>query len=362
VLAAAVLGVQPAPTCAALKMIWGPNQLPDGSSAFPVYRRLGVEVLEQQVSWRDVATARPAHPRDPRDPAYRWPSSVDQAVVQARAAGIRVAIMVTQSPDWANGGRGPARVPDDVGDYANFVVAAARRYSTVRHWMIWGEPTRFGSFAPQKGKRGARAYARLLDRAYGALKHVSKRNIVIGGMTWTLGTIPPQSFVRWLRLPSGKPPRLDYYGHNPFSTRFPRLGADPYYKGLRDMSDVDTLAHEVRRAYRSRHRAPKLWLSEFTVSSDHASRAFSFFVSRRAQARWLAAAYRIAARERYIAALGWYSLLDEVTTDPDPLTTGLMTADGRPKPAFFAYRRARGSAAATRASSAAQRSTIGCQP
>ena len=34
---------------------------------------------------------------------------------------------------------------------------------------------------------GPRSYAKLLDAAYGALKSVSPRNIVIGGMTYTGG-------------------------------------------------------------------------------------------------------------------------------------------------------------------------------
>jgi hypothetical protein len=143
-----------------------------------------------------------------------------------------------------------------------------------------------------------------------------------------------------MRLPNGKPPRLDYYGHNPFSVRFPALRKPTYYPGLRDMSDMDTFHRELRRAYRVRHRAPRLWLSEFTVSSDRASRAFSFFVSRKQQARWLSAAYAIARRHSYIVALGWYSLLDG-SDGPDDLTTGLLDAQGRPKPAFTAYERAR---------------------
>ena len=343
---AMVIGLaRPSPSWSALKMLWGPNRLPNGSSAFPVYRKLGVDVLEKQLSWRVVATARPAAPGDPADPAYRWPADVDAAVSAANAAGIGMALMVKDTPAWANGGRSAAQVPADVGDYADFLVAAARRYPTVHHWMIWGEPTRAGSFAPMPphSPRGPRAYARLLDRAYGALKAEDRRNVVIGGMTWTLGIVDPSHFVRWMRLPNGRPPRLDDYGHNPFSTRFPRLSRVPYFPGLRDMSDVDTLDREVRRAYRGR-RAPKLWLSEFAISSDHANREFSFFVSRRDQARWLTAAYRIAAREPYIAGLGWASLLDEAGGGRFGVTTGLMTADGHRKPAFAAYERAPGAA------------------
>jgi hypothetical protein len=334
-----LVAVQPAaPAEAALKAMWGPSTLPDGSSAFPVYKQLGVRVLQHQLSWREVAVTRPRQPRDPADPAYRWPAALDEAVAAADAHGIRSALLVKQTPDWANGRRGEQWVPKRRRDYSDFLVAAARHYRTVRLWMIWGEPTRGDSFKPMppNSPRGPRVYARMLDRAYGALKRVRRSNVVIGGMTWTVGVVSATKFVRWMRLPDGSAPRLDWFGHNPFSVRYPRLSRPPYAPTVRDMSDVDTLHQEVRRAYQGR-RAPRLWLSEFTVSARRRNRAFTFFVSERAQARWLAAAYRIACGNRYIAGLGWYTLLD----DPDAregLTSGLLDSTGQPKPAYAAYR------------------------
>ena len=341
-LAAVLLAVLPASANASLKAIWGPDTLPDGSSAFPTYQSLGVDVLERQLSWSGIATRRPTHPRNPADPAYAWPASLDATIAQASRHGIRVALMVKETPGWANGGRSVARVPNRVGDFAAFVAAAARRYPHVRHWMIWGEPTRIGSFAPMspKSRKGPRAYARLLDAAYGALKSVRRSNVVIGGMTWTLGVQPPATFLKRMKLPNGRPPRLDWFGHNPFSVRFPDIGKQPYYPGLRDISDSDTFVHEIRKVYRRIHERPRLWLSEFTVQADHANRAFSFYVSRKAQARWLAAAYRLAHRDRAISGLGWYSLVDEPDTKAG-LTGGLLDANGNPKPAFAAYRAAR---------------------
>ena len=42
----------------------------------------------------------------------------------------------------------------------------------------------------------------------------------------------PTDFIKWMKLPNGLPPRLDYYGHNPFSLRFPKLSKTPYHQGL----------------------------------------------------------------------------------------------------------------------------------
>lgn len=329
-----------APADAALKSMWGPSTLPDGSSAFPVYKRLGVRVLQHQLSWREVATRKPAHAKDPNDPAYVWPSALDQAVAEGDHVGIRSAIMVKRTPDWANGNRGEQWVPKRMRDYADFMVAAARHYRSVRYWMVWGEPTRGDSFKPMEpySRRGPRLYARMLNQSYGALKGVRKSNVVIGGMTWTVGVIPPPRFLRWMKLPNGKRPRLDWFGHNPFSVRSPRLSRRPYSAGVRDISDIDTLHKELHRAY-PRH-TPRLWLSEFTVSALKPNRAFTFFVTtNQAQAHWVSAAYRIACRKRYVAGLGWYTLLDEPDT-PGSLNNGLLDSAGRPKPAYDAYRRA----------------------
>jgi hypothetical protein len=335
------LGLGAAPAEASLKAMWGPAEMPDGSSAFPVYQKLGVDVLQHQLSWREVATARPANPQDPNDPVYRWPAWLDRAVADGDRHRIRSALMVKRTPDWANGGRGEQWVlPSTLPAYADFLVAAARRYPSVRHWMVWGEPTRGDSFKPMppNATRGPRLYARMLDRSYAALKRVRRSNVVIGGMTWTVGVVSPPKFIRWMRLPNGRRPRMDWFGHNPFSVRQPRLSRRPYSANVRDMSDVDTLHRELRRAYR--RRTPRLWLSEFTVSSGRANRAFAYDSNPRRQARWLSAAFRIAHRQRYVAGLGWYTLLDEPSA-PGSLTSGLLDAAGKPKPAYFAYRRAR---------------------
>ena len=92
--------------------------------------------------------------------------------------------------------------------------------------MIWGEPNRHDRFQPNKlnSALGPRAYARLLDAAYGALKSASRQNIVIGGNTWTSGTVKPPDFLRWLRLPNGRRPRAGLVGPQPVSVPLPEAG------------------------------------------------------------------------------------------------------------------------------------------
>src|SRR6185503_7465580 len=106
---------------------------------------------------------------------------------------------------------------------------------------------------------------------------------------------------------NGQRPRLDDYGHNPFTRRCPDMSSGPNYlmDGARDIGDIDTLGSEAKSAFGA---STKLWLSEFTVSSDRANRAMTFYVSRADQADWLTKAYALAGSVSYVSGLGWFNL------------------------------------------------------
>lgn len=347
-----MMSVPAGPAEAAEKSIWGPADVAaGGGSAFELYRRLGVDTVQFHLNFAQSAPVEPADPRDPADPAYRWPAQLDQAVREGNRTGIEIALQVSQSPAWANGGRSPARRPEQPA-FEAFLAAATRRYPTVHRWMIWGEPNRAAAFQPGRTgtSLGPRAYAQLLDGAYATLKRASPSNIVIGGMTYTGGggVINPRQWLELMRLPSGDPPRLDWYGHNPFSTRFPDLSDHVIPGGYRDIGDLDVFAREVARVYthpcgsRGRRRCgrrPKLWLSEYVIQSDHGSSTFETFVSREGQAQWLTAAFEVANSLPSVAGLGWLALEDQ-TESKLSTNFGLITAEGERKPSFRAFRRA----------------------
>jgi len=335
-----------------IKSIWGPAELEAGSaacptttercSAFPIYKRLGVDVFQYQLHWDEVAPTPPANPRNPADPAYDW-GEIDQVAAEARRYGIRLAILIQRAPAWANGGRSPVWAPGNPRTFADFAYAASRRLPSVHMWMIWGEPARVENFRPMPVNKpvGPRRYARILDAAYGALKQASRRNVVIGGMTLNGGSVMPTLFARWMKLPNGRPPRLDLWGHNPFDGRFPNLADNPIGR-FRGFNDLDTFHREIRAYYRRGHRkVPRLWISEWTVISSRPSSIFlGFHVSLREQARWLRAAFRIVRRTPYVAGIGWFTLLDQPAT-LGSANWGLLRANGTPKPAFNAYKHVR---------------------
>ena len=379
-MALALLGPASGASAAVEKSLWGPDKFPVGHaecpvgpspcSAFPLYRQLGVDVYQFQLPWSNVAKTRPQNPRNPNDPAYTWPAFADFVVQQAAANGIQLATMVKSTPPWANGGQGVTTAPNDPQDYANFMFAASRRYPSIRRWMIWGEPNYGYNFLPmpQNSPTGPRLYARVLDAAYGALKDADKSNIVIGGMTLnSMRNVTTPDFIRWLRIGTGKkarPPRVDWWGHNPFEARFPNIALNPSGK-FRGLNDVDTLHKELKRAYvgkkkkkkkgkrsstagsakkkkkkkkKFKRRTPRIWLSEWTVLSDHPTTLFlGYYVSRQEQANWVSAAYSMASTIPYVQGLGWYRL-DDQPPGSDSAAWGLMTSNGERKPSFFAYK------------------------
>jgi hypothetical protein len=324
-----------------IKGFWGPTKL-DGASAFPIYEDLGVDLYQIQLRWENVAATRPANAKDPQDPAYRWPANLDYAVQQAGLHGMRVGIMLMGAPKWANGGQSFNRPPLHDGDFAAFATAAAKRYSSVRTWMIWGEPNRTPNFSPAgltSTPQIARRYARLLDRAYGALKAVSSKNLVVGGMSFSGGA------AQWasnLRLKNGKPPRMDLYGHNPFSRRRPVISNSPSTKEFIAIADLRRFRKIVDRLKRPGKRAPRIFLSEYTLPTAEPDRSFDFHVSESTQAKWIGDAFATVRREPGLYGLGWFFLRDEAPATPGAAVAhgGLLDATGRHKPGYDAFKRA----------------------
>jgi hypothetical protein len=326
-----------------LKAMWGPA-FRDGASLFPTYRTLGVEIYEDRLEWNAIAPTRPLHARNPDDPAYKWPSEVTAAVAEAQRDHIQVALQIIGAPTWSNHDKPWNWAPSDPGYYAEFATAAAKRYPSVHLWMIWGEPSRSHNFEPLAPARpfaklnahqrsAPHRYAEILDAAYGALKRVSAANLVIGGMTYTTGDISTQQWIENLRLPDGKPPRLDLYGHNPFSFRAPNLTNPASPEQQIDFSDLQRLTSLVSRYLgRPGNPHPSLFLSEWTIPTA-ADEEFDFYTSQQVQAQWISDGLRIAHELSSIYAVGWIHLYDE----PPATAGGLFEADGTPKLGYYAW-------------------------
>jgi hypothetical protein len=336
------------------KSVWGPAYT-HGGSDFPRYRDLGAGIYQAQLHWAAVAPTRPGNPTNPSDPAYHWPTELTRAVAEARQYRMHAALMLFGTPPWANGGRPASWAPTNPTDFADFAYAASRRYPSVDFWVVWGEPSRRANFrplTPAKPNRpltaaqasAPRRYARMLDAAYGALKRADRRDMVVGGMTYVTGDISTWQWIENMRLPNGRPPRLDMYGHNPFTWRPPDLRSPPSCCGMADFSDLGRLATAVDRnlsppGRRGRGREIPLFLSEFLLPTAVDSE-FNFHVDRNTQAAWIRDILRVVRRWSRIRAFGWLRLYDDAPRPGGGLVSnsGLLDYRGVPKPGYYAFK------------------------
>jgi hypothetical protein len=208
--------------------------------------------------------------------------------------------------------------------------------------MIWGEPSRTPNFQPETAapfgaslnaaqKVAPHNYARLLDAAYGALHGVNRHNEVIGGSTYTTGSIDTQQWIQNLRLPNGKPPRIDIYAHNPFSWTPPDFSAPASPQGAVQFSDLPRLAGWIDRYL---HRGIPIFVSEFTIPTAAHDQEFNFWVDPPVAAQWVTSALRLSRHWKRIDGFGWIHVYDDQTS-----TGGLFTASGKPKPDYYSFAR-----------------------
>jgi hypothetical protein len=277
------------------KAIWGPVEI-DSQSQFPTYKELGAGIYQTTLSWADVASLEPLDAKDVEDPSYEWPDEIDTAISEAKSQGIAVALTVTGAPEWANGGKSPATGPTKPADFATFIRAAAKRYPSVHLWSIWD--------GPYKG--GAANYAQLLDGAYVKLKAASKLNKVIGGQSTTATAT---KWIAKLKLPNGKAPRMDFYGHDPSATKPP--------------TKASLKALEAKLAKLG--KGLKLYLGPVKLT-----------LSPTKQAAWIKAALKVTKADKNVSTFSYQGLIDDSNV---PSTwKGLLDTNGTKKAAFTAFK------------------------
>ena len=329
------------------KAVWGVTSH-DGVSMFPIYRDLGIGIFQTQVRWDGVTPTRPANPTDPNDPAYRWGTALDRIIAEAEAHGMTVMLQLIGTPPWANGGRGFTWPASDPADYGAFAAAISRRYPSVHLWMIWGEPNSKRAFGPVKDgpstnktklrkkrqRRAPRLYAEMLDAAYTGLKGVNQGNLVIGGNTFQGAGHPvirTYQWIRYMKLPDGRRPRMDMWGHNPYSYRKPNLRNKQSPKGRVDFSDLRRLTKRLDKSFPGPRL--KLFLSEWGIPTKK-DKDFQFHVKPKTSKKWIRAAFRIVRKWKRIYSLGW-----SVPVDTRRNPQGLLNRSLRPKAGYSAFKK-----------------------
>jgi hypothetical protein len=215
--------------------------------------------------------------------------------------------------------------------------------------MIWGEPNRAPNFQPSTpAKRhtgklnkaqavAPRNYAILLDAAYAAIKAADPKDKVIGGNTYTAAgkdDINTYQWARYMKLPGGKRPRMDLWGHNPWGFTLPNFKAPPGRRGTVTFNDLQRLVKVLDKTFK--RKKLKLFLAEWGVPSGFKDKDLGYGLSLKKANQWINTAFRLTRKYKRIYSLGWVHLLDN-----DRNSTGLLTQDGAIKPTYKTYRKAK---------------------
>jgi len=364
VLCAAAATARPDNALAARGMMVGmfdpvqPVIAPD--KTFPTLVKLHVKVLRMGLDWGGtIAKKRPAHPTDPADPAYDW-DLYDRLAVNAKKYKIQLLFNIYGTPRWAQTGKkGMNRAPSKMKDLRSFAYAAAKRYSgtfkrkdgtvipSVRKWLAWNEPNNPYFLKPQWLKVGKRKYVPIGARTYAGIctavwtgvhsTHL-KGEVVACGSTDSYGNDAPRSarpsisptlFLRSVKHYGLR--HFDVWAHHPYyrkPSQSPTTMPGPHTVTL---ANIGVLTKLLGRLYGPK----KLWITEYGYQTKPPDPLFG--VSWAKQAKYLTQAYKIARRNPRITMMLWFLLRDEPRLSG--WQSGLFTAGGKRKPAYFAFAR-----------------------
>ena len=282
-------------------------------AAFAVYRALGLDAVRVTLDWQ---------------PGQWQPTRTEVtelARVDSGAAGIRVVLAVT----------GPADAPPLDGgarsSYCGYVAGVLRRYPSFSAVVIWTEPNSARFWKPVSPE----AYAALLAECAPVL-HSARPGVTLLGASAARGSMRPATFWERVGAASGV---VDAVGHNPYPADSSESPAATHRDGRIGEGDYARLVQALKRAF---GRVPPIWYMEDGFQSDVSERRPLYRgteTDRRPtadQGAQLAAALRLAYCQPAVAAFFNFELVDE--RGLAGWQSGLLYADGAPKPAYAAFR------------------------
>jgi hypothetical protein len=351
---------------------------------------LGADRVRITASWSVLAPA----PGSRRKPAFdaedtrTYPfgglHALDRAIVAVKREGLDVQLdLAFWAPRWATrrGGRNRlrSRYAPDPRAFAAFARAVARRYSgtfsdpehgivfrlpRVRMYTTWNEPNHPYFLLPQwkRTRTGYRPYSPHLYRpmhelAYRAIKDVDPDNtVLIGGLAATgshrpgRGGVPPLEFLRTLAcvddklLPLTVPEcrgvgalHADGFAMHPYSVGVaPGVGAahpDDVY--LADLGRLSALIGQLHALGRTDAAWP-IYVTEYGYETRPPDPKALF--SPVQQARFMGWATFLADSQPDVRMFAQFLLRDIDKPGGRDFQTGLLFADGRPKPAARAFK------------------------
>ena len=260
----------------------------------------------------------------------------DGRVARARAAGLKVLMVVTNSPRWASGSSAPASAPNRPEDYGSVVRRMVGRYAgRVSAWEMWNEPD-LDAFKEDAGR-----YAAVLRAGHAAVKATDPAaTVVLGGLVG--------NHYRYLErvYAAGGGGAFDAVGVHTDAACITAGPGEQYRETDGRIGRYSFTGYrEVRRTMLANGDDKPIWATEIgwsTLTSpcrvNGADGSKPSGVSETTQARYLTQAYRCLQAEPYVAVAFWFSLQDVSRSNTESHRFGLLRDDGRPKPAYAAFR------------------------
>ena len=312
----------------------------DASLALERAADLGAERIRVNLRWFDQMPLAQARAKRAPD-VVEWDfTRLRRLLDDAEARGLRLQVTLTgPAPAWATGDKRVGYTRPNPARFGEFAAAAVGAMEgRVDRWSIWNEPNWHRLLAP--ARRAPSLYRALYRSGYRAITWLDpSAKILIGemmpGANRTKST-PALRFLRRLLCSGCSPLYADGFALHPYNfARRPSLArsSNPDVVEMGSLSRLTRFLDSRRYKLRPRKggRMP-VYLTEFGYFTSGPLRQ-----SPRTHARWLAEAWKIAARNRRVRQLLQYQLIDPW---PKSITwrSAVMSRDGTPRPAFDALR------------------------
>lgn len=269
-----------------------------------------------------------------------WTQS-DRVVSRIASAGARPVATLGGTPFFVSKKK-PNKPPlkkKHLRKWKAFAKAAAKRYGrggvfwesysgrnkAIRDWQVWNEPN---SRQFWSGKPNGRKYAKLVKATTKSLRRADRKvDVTLGGMFGN-ALVPLPKFMRQM------------YRVNKIKRFFDTISVHPYAANLKSLRRQ---VKQARRAARKgNHGGAKIKVSELGWSSKKGKHRL--MKGRKGQAKMLRKSFRLLTKKRKawkISGVQWFALRDTNNRDTCRFCrrSGLLTVNGKPKPAWRAFNR-----------------------
>jgi hypothetical protein len=282
---------------------------PDRSEWLGRAPETGASIVRLNVRWALSAPKKPPAGFEATNPGaagYEW-ATLDAAVREATADGLKILFTVYQAPTWAEGEGRPKKAEagswePSSGAFGEFAQALARRYNgtfpdpsdpgsslpAVNYYEAWNEPNLSVYLTPQWNggeNRGSELYRGLLNSFYAGVKVGSPQAKVLAGSLAPFGEDPggnrtrPVLFLRNLLCLEGgvlrkiacpEPARFDILSDHPIAVGPPtQPAASPLDVTTPDLGRLTRVLEKAEATKRVLPAGKKpLWVTEFWYDTN----------------------------------------------------------------------------------------------